>query len=103
MDLHIALKSKREGALVDALLKERVAEIVAPRPDTFEFVNSWVKQHGVPSSMISMTHGGSWLTVGGVRVSQDNDLLGTSYRHPAANSTVPRTIGYGFPAELHAH
>ncbi|KAH9046107.1 hypothetical protein EDB84DRAFT_1630401, partial [Lactarius hengduanensis] len=31
------------------------------------------------------------------------DLLCTSYRHPAANSTVPRTIGYGFPAELHAH
>ena len=56
-------------------------------------------------SMVSMTHGGSWLTVSGVHVSQANDLLGASYqlyRHTAANTTVLRTISYGLPAELHA-
>ncbi|KAH8979565.1 hypothetical protein EDB92DRAFT_1954899 [Lactarius akahatsu] len=76
-DLHLALKSQREGALADALLElqnkthlseERAAEMVASHPDTFELANSWLKQqHGVPSSMISMTHGGSWLTVGAPR------------------------------------
>ena len=85
---------------------EQVADLVAPHPDTLKLFNSWLKEHGVPSSTISMTHGGSWLTVGGVRVSQANDLLGASYRlyrHTTANSTVLRTINYGLPGELHAH
>ncbi|KAH8977588.1 hypothetical protein EDB86DRAFT_3109475 [Lactarius hatsudake] len=48
-DRHMALKFRREGALADALLelqnkthlsKERVAEMVAPHPDSFELANS---------------------------------------------------------------
>ncbi|KAH8984312.1 hypothetical protein EDB92DRAFT_2106000, partial [Lactarius akahatsu] len=43
-----------------------------------ELVKSWLKYHGVSSS-ISMTHGGGWLTVTGVPVSQADMLLGVLY------------------------
>ncbi|KAI9462799.1 subtilisin-like protein [Lactarius psammicola] len=121
IDLHIALKSQNENALIDALYevsspgnpmygahlsKEQVAELVAPHTDTLELVNSWLEHNDVSSSMVSITHGGSWLTVSGVYVSKANELLGASYqlyRHTAANTTVLRTISYGLPAELHGH
>ncbi len=53
-----------------------------------------------------MTHGGGWLTVTGVPVSQANDLLGASYqlyRYTGTNKTILRTVGYMLPAALHAH
>ncbi len=53
-----------------------------------------------------MTHGGGWLTVTGVPVSQANDLLGASYQlyqHTSTNETILRTVGYALPAVLHAH
>ncbi len=99
----VTLRLCRYGA---HLTKEQVADLVAPDPDALELVNSWLGHHGVSSSMTSMTHGGSWLTVNGVPVSQANDLLSASYqlyRHSATNVTVLRTISYGLPAELHAH
>src|SRR6266702_297902 len=82
-------------------------EEVAPHPDTLELVNSWLEHHGVPSSSISTTHGGSWLTVTGVPVSQVNKLLGASYRlyqQARTNDTaILRTVGYGLPTMLHTH
>ncbi|KAI9435591.1 subtilisin-like protein [Lactarius indigo] len=121
IDLHIALKSRHENALTDALhevstpghpkyraylSKERVTDLVAPDPHTLELINSWLRHYGVSPSMISMTHGGSWLTVSVLPVSQANDLLSASYqlyRHSATNLTVLRTMSYGIPAGLHAH
>jgi len=87
------------------LSKEQVAELVAPHPETLGLVNSWLEHCGV-SSPVSMTHGGGWLTVTGVPVSQANDLLGASYqlyRHTSTNETILRTVGYALPAVLHAH
>jgi len=143
IDLHLALKSHHENALIDALYevsnprspkyvlsntrprtiyspvpllrcrygahlsKEQVAQLVAPHPDTLELINSWLEHHDVPSSSISTTHGGSWLTLTGVPVSQANKLLGASYqlyRHAGTNdTTILRTIGYALPAVLHTH
>ncbi|KAH9024386.1 hypothetical protein EDB85DRAFT_2147056 [Lactarius pseudohatsudake] len=40
--------------------KEQVADLVAPRPEILELVNSWFEHHGVSSSL-SMTHGGNTL------------------------------------------
>jgi len=60
----------------------------------------------VPSSSISITHGGSWLTLSGVPVAQANALLGASYqlyRHTETSETVLRTIGYALPEALHEH
>ncbi|KAH9021364.1 peptidase S8/S53 domain-containing protein [Lactarius hengduanensis] len=106
IDLYIALKPDRENALIDALnevsnpghprygmhlSREQVADIVAPHPDTVQLVHSWLEHHRVTSSSVSVTHGGSFLTVTGVSVSQANDLLGASYQlytHTETNETV---------------
>ncbi len=88
------------------LSKEQVAELVAPHPDTLELVYSWLGHHSVPSSSVSVTHGGSSLTLAGVSVSQANNLLGASYqlyRHTETNGTILRTVSYSLPAALHAH
>ncbi|KAH9173729.1 peptidase S8/S53 domain-containing protein [Lactarius sanguifluus] len=114
IDLYIALKPYRKNALVDALnevsdpghIREQVADIVAPHPDTVQLVHSWLEHHRVLSSSISVTHGGSFLTVTGASVSQANDLLGASYQlytHTTTNETIIRTLGYSLPVVLHGH
>ncbi|KAI0306132.1 subtilisin-like protein [Multifurca ochricompacta] len=99
LDLRIALKPHREDALIDALYevsnpkhpsaygahlsKEQVAELVAPHPDSFALVNSWLEHHN-----------------------QANALLGASYqlyRHSETNTTALRTLGYALPVSLHQH
>ncbi|KAH9054644.1 subtilisin-like protein [Lactarius vividus] len=121
IDLYIALNSDQEDALTDALYqvsdpkdprygahlsKKRVAELVRPHSDTLELVTSWLVHHGVRPSSISRTHGGAWLTVSNVLVSQANDMLGASYqlyRHSKVNDTIIRTVSYALPEVLHAH
>src|SRR6266702_8220984 len=99
----VPLSRHRYGA---HLSKEQVAELVAPHPETLELVNSWLEHHGVSSSSISTTHGGSWLTLTGVPVFQANELLGASYQlyqHAGTNDTILRTVGYALPTVLHTH
>ncbi|KAH8981684.1 subtilisin-like protein [Lactarius hatsudake] len=135
IDLYIALKPHQESALTDALYevsdpkhprhvhlaatpltpsftygahlsKEQVAELVRPHPDTLELVTSWLAHHGVRPSLISTTHGGAWLTVSSVLVSQANEMLGASYqlyRHAKLNDTIIRTVSYALPDVLHTH
>jgi tripeptidyl-peptidase-1 len=91
----------------DRLSKEQVAQLVSPHQDTLELVHSWLGNHTISSSSISMTHGGSWLTLSAVPVAQANELLGASYqlcRQTGTNDTaILRTIGYSLPTVLHAH
>ncbi|KAH9179648.1 subtilisin-like protein [Lactarius sanguifluus] len=119
IDLYVALKAHRKNALIDTLYevsdpdhprygtylsKEQIAELVSPPPGTLEFVNPWLEYHGVPSSSVSMTHGGTTLTLSGVSIIQANALLGASYqlyRHVETNETIVRTVGYALPAALH--
>ncbi|KAH8997714.1 subtilisin-like protein [Lactarius hatsudake] len=121
IDLYIALKPHRENALIDALYevsepghsryrahltKEQVADLVAPRPETLELVNSWLEHHGISSSSVSMTHGGNTLKLKGVSVTEANTLLGASYqvyRHVENGETIVRTVGYSLPRALHWH
>ncbi|KAH8979410.1 subtilisin-like protein [Lactarius akahatsu] len=121
IDLHIALEPQRKNAVVDALYevsyprspkygahlsREQLADIVAPHPDTLTLVNSWLKHHGVHPSSVSRSHGGGWLTVADVSMSQANSILSASYqlyRHAKTNETAIRTISYGLPVELHSH
>ncbi|KAH8997661.1 subtilisin-like protein [Lactarius hatsudake] len=134
IDLYIALKPNRENALIDALYearppplvllrmfsrvlllryryrahltKEQVADLVAPRPETLELVNSWLEHHGISSSSVSLTHGGNTLKLEGVSVTQANTLLGASYevyRHAERGETIVRTVGYSLPRALHWH
>ncbi|KAH9169967.1 subtilisin-like protein [Lactarius sanguifluus] len=88
------------------LSREQVADIVAPHPDTVQLVHSWLEHHRVTPSSVSVTHGGSFLTVTAVSVSQANDLLGASYQlytHTKTNETIVRTLGYSLPVVLHGH
>ncbi|KAH9009020.1 subtilisin-like protein [Lactarius deliciosus] len=121
IDLYIALKPRRENAVVDALYevsepghpryrayltKEQLADLVAPRPETLELVNSWLEHHGISSSSISMTHGGNTLMLKGVSVTQANTPLGASYqlyRYVERGETIVRTVGYSLPVALHWH
>ncbi|KAH9010271.1 subtilisin-like protein [Lactarius pseudohatsudake] len=123
IDLYIALQPRRDNALIDALhevstpghqkygahlSKEQVAELVAPHQDTLKLVHSWLEHHRVPSSSISTSHGGGWLTIAGVPVSQADELLSASYqlyRHTGENATevILRTVSYSLPAVLHGH
>ncbi|KAF8259981.1 peptidase S8/S53 domain-containing protein [Lactarius quietus] len=112
IDLHFALKPHHENALIDALYgahlsKEQVAQLVRPQPDTLQLIKSWLEHHHIPPSAVSMTHGGGWLTVTDVPVSQANEMLGASYqlyRRSSANDTsILRTISYALPSVLHKH
>ncbi|KAH9053079.1 subtilisin-like protein [Lactarius vividus] len=122
IDLHIALQPQEEDVLMEALYevstpgrpeygkhlsKEEVAKLVEPHPDTLDLVHSWLAHHGVHSSSISTSHGGGWLTVTDVVVSQANELLGASYqlyRVAGTNDTaILRTVGYALPRVLHRH
>ena len=90
------------------LSKKQVAELVAPHEDTLELVQSWLAHHGVPSSSISPSHVGGWLTITDLPISQVDKLLCASYqlyRNTEANETGPvlRTVSYALPAALHAH
>ena len=88
------------------LSKEQVAELVRPYPDTLELITAWLVHYGIRSSSISTTHGGAWLMVTDVLVSQANQLLGASYqlyRNVETNRTIIRTVSYALPSVLHTH
>ena len=89
------------------LSKAQVSQLVEPHPVTLELMNSWLEHHRVPTSSISITHGGGWLTVTGVLVSQANEMLGASYQvyrpYGTNGTTILRTVGYALPAVLHSH
>lgn len=81
---------------------------MAPHEGTLELVHSWLEHHGVPASSISRTHGGGWLTITSVPVSQADKLLCASYqlyKHTGANETeaILRTVSYALPEALHPH
>ena len=88
------------------LSKEELDELVRPSPATVELVCAWLEDHGIRSSSMSRTHGGTWLTVSDLRVSQASQLLGASYqlyRNIKTKETIIRTVGYSPPAVLHKH
>ncbi|KAF8257948.1 peptidase S8/S53 domain-containing protein [Lactarius quietus] len=123
INLYVALKPHRdrENALTDALnevsdprhlkygaylSREQVAELVAPHPDTLQLINSWLEHYGVPSSSVSTSHSGGWLTLTDVPVNQANALLGASYQlyeHAETKDRILRTLGYALPVVLHAY
>ena len=93
----------RYGAYIS---KKQIAELVAPHPDTLSLVTSWLEDHGIPPSSVSMTLGGNWLMAIGVPVSQADDILSASYQRYRNNETkdiVLRTVSYSLPDVLHGH
>ena len=77
-----------------------------PHPDTHQLINAWLEYHDIQPSSVSKTHGGGWLTITDVLVSQANQLLGASYqlyRNLNTSDTTIRTVSYALPAVLHKH
>ena len=100
---HVPLLRYRYRAF---LSKKQVDELVRPSQDTVELVGAWLAHNGIRSSSISMTHGGTWLTVTDLGVPQASQLLGASYqlyRNVKTNETIIRTVGYSLPEVLHRH
>lgn len=66
--------------------------------------SSILSLHTTMSRPSPSTHGGGWLTLTGVPVSQANQLLGASYQlhqHTGTNdSTILRTVSYALPLVL---
>ena len=99
----MSLLHSRYGAY---LSRDQVADLVKPYPETIELISAWLVHHGIQSSSISTTHGGAWLTLTNVLVTQANQLLGASYqlyRHSNTNETILRTVSYSLPSVLHRH
>ncbi|KAH9037091.1 subtilisin-like protein [Lactarius pseudohatsudake] len=107
IDLHIALRPRRENAVVDALhkvsepghpryraylTKEQVADLVAPRPETLELVNSWL---GTPRHILLVHFYDARR--------QYTDAKTRLYRHVESGETIVRTVGYSLPRALHRH
>jgi tripeptidyl-peptidase-1 len=88
------------------LSKDEVAELVRPYPESLELISAWLVHHGIRPAYVSQAHGGAWLKVTDVLVSQANHLLGASYqlyRNTETNDMIIRTVGYALPAVLHPH
>ena len=85
------------------LSKEQVAGLIAPHPDALELLGSWFEHHDVPTSAVSVTHGGGWLTIKDLPLTKANALLDASYqtyRHTETDEAVIRTVGYSLPVAL---
>jgi hypothetical protein len=70
------------------LSKEQVTELVAPHLDTLELVGPWLALHEVPSSAVSITHGGRWLTIYQLPLTQQMPSL---VHHTNSSATQRRT------------
>ncbi|KAH9062155.1 hypothetical protein EDB87DRAFT_1830662 [Lactarius vividus] len=116
LSVPLALLTPSQYALLPALLGVQsmssptlceATKLVAPHPDSLELVHSWFAHHGMKSSSILTIHGGSWLTVTRVPVTQANELHGASYelyrRTGTNDTTILYTIGYAHPVALHIH
>ena len=83
--------------------KEQVAELVRPPPKTVG-PGLYIMTYDLPPSWL--LHGGSWLTIMDILISQANQLLGVSYQlyqNLKTNNTIISMVGYTLPAVLHQH
>nr|VWP02127.1 Eukaryotic translation initiation factor 3 subunit G (eIF3g) (Eukaryotic translation initiation factor 3 RNA-binding subunit) (eIF-3 RNA-binding subunit) (Translation initiation factor eIF3 p33 subunit homolog) (eIF3 p33 homolog) [Ganoderma boninense] len=120
-DMRIGLKQDKFDDLVTALYevsdppmsgeygqhlsKEEVAALVAPHPDSVDFVESWLEAHGLDATSSQRSHAGDWITIR-VSVAQAERMLGTKYnvyRHGKSDEYVIRTMNYNLPNVLHDH
>ncbi|KAI9449976.1 subtilisin-like protein [Lactarius psammicola] len=90
IDLYLELKPQHESALIDALgvvsdpRHPKYGKYLSKEQTRLNLVNSWLEDHRILPSSVSMT-------LGGVPVPQANDILGASYQlyqHVEVNNTV---------------
>ncbi|KAI0628873.1 family S53 protease [Trametes polyzona] len=85
------------------LSKEEVEQYIAPKPDSVEAVNAWLKENGLDAHSISPA--GDWLAFE-VPVSKANELFDADFSvftHEETGLEAIRTLSYSIPAELQGH
>ncbi|KAI0769591.1 family S53 protease [Trametes elegans] len=85
------------------LTKAEVEKLVAPKPESVEAVNAWLKDNNITTSTNSPA--GDWLAFS-LPVSKANELLDTefaTYTHEATRKTSTRTLAYSVPEDLKDH
>ncbi|CCO36171.1 tripeptidyl-peptidase I [Rhizoctonia solani AG-1 IB] len=117
IDLRVGLKQARMGELLNVLSKvsdpanseygkhlskEDVDKLVAPRSETVESVEQWLRSHGATVS--GRSSAGDWVHVI-VPVSRAEKMLGTKYniyRH-TSGAHIVRSESYALPRSLDSH
>ncbi|CAE6432120.1 unnamed protein product [Rhizoctonia solani] len=117
IDLRVGLKQARMGELLNVLSKvsdpanseygkhlskEDVDKLVAPRSETVESVEQWLRSHGATVS--GRSSAGDWVHVT-VPVSRAEKMLGTKYniyRH-TSGAHIVRSESYALPRSLDSH
>jgi tripeptidyl-peptidase I len=118
IDMRLALtQSDRDGlikALMDVsepdsalygqhLTKEETEKFLAPKPETVEAVNAWLKENDITAKTISPA--GDWISFS-IPVSKANQLLSTQFtvfKHADTGHETVRTLAYSVPADLVPH
>ncbi|KAF9266300.1 tripeptidyl peptidase A [Marasmius fiardii PR-910] len=87
------------------LSKEEVEELVAPHPESIDFVTAWLASHGIQESDFERSPAKDWVYLT-VPVSIAEKLLDTTYhvwKHVESGDEFVRTTSYSLPKDLHAH
>ncbi|KAI0328755.1 family S53 protease [Cubamyces sp. BRFM 1775] len=85
------------------LTKEEADAFMAPKPESVDAVNTWLKENGITAS--KMSSAGDWLSIS-IPVSKANDLLDAEfsvYNHTDSGKTMIRTLAYSIPSDLQGH
>ena len=81
----------------------QVAAFVAPKPETVQAVQAWLKENDITAQTSSPA--GDWLSFS-IPVSKANELLDTQFTvftHDETNTQSVRTLAYSIPADLAGH
>jgi tripeptidyl-peptidase I len=82
-----------------------VAELVRPKPETSELVNSWLSEHEIDPEAVSYSPAGDWISLD-VPVHKANRMLGCEYsvyQHQDEKARLIRTPEWSLPQYLHDH
>src|SRR5712691_615722 len=81
--------------------------LVASHPDALKHINPWLAHYyGIHPSLVSISHGGYWLSISKVALVQANTVLGASYqvyRHTKTDQIILCTICYALPTVIHEY
>ncbi|KAI0328756.1 family S53 protease [Cubamyces sp. BRFM 1775] len=85
------------------LTKEEADAFMAPKPESVDAVNAWLKENDITVTKTSST--GDWLSFS-IPVSKANDLLDADFsvfNHTDSGKTMIRTLAYSIPSDLQGH
>ena len=81
----------------------QVAAFVAPKQETVDVVNAWLKENDIEAAQASPA--GDWLSIS-IPVSKANELLDanfTVFSYANTGKEVVRTLSYSIPTDLQGH